>query len=232
MELKSPLQIGWASVKANAVPMFVLWLMAVASVLSYYFLPRAAVFLEPLARWQCSCGWAAAFLNRFVFCGVLPGVFVLTMPRLRLAAFPFLTVVATGLWGGVWGILTDGFFRLQGAWFGVEPTIGSIVLRTLTDQFVWNVFIVTPCVAAFYYWIGCGFSFRKARETWPQQWIMRVILPSLVTNWCVWIPVVAAIYAFPVPLQIQLSGFASAYWTLVCLKIGSNSVFSAMTRAG
>lgn len=62
------------------------------------------------------------------------------------------------------------------------------------------------------------------RETWPARWVGRVILPSLVTNWCVWIPVVAAVYAFPVPLQIQVSGFASAFWTLVCLKVGVNSM--------
>lgn len=224
------LRIGFRSARANLVPMVVLWLLATAAVFAYYFVPGATALFEPLARWQRSSGWLAAFLNRFVFCGALPGVFVLTLPELRPARFPILTVAATGLWGGVWGILTDGFFRLQGVWFGVEPTVGSIVMRTLVDQFVWNVFVVTPCVATFYYWIACGFSVRRLRLTWPEKWIVRVILPNLVTNWCVWIPVVAAVYAFPVPLQIQVSGFASAFWTLVCLKIGSGCAANEKTR--
>lgn len=37
------------------------------------------------------------------------------------------------------------------------------------------------------------------------------------------VPDVAAVYAFPRPLQIQVSGFATAFWVLMCLKIGALS---------
>ena len=226
------LRVGLTSVRANVLPMVVLWGLALGTVLAYYLLPGTAELFEPIARWQRASGWVAAFLNRFFFCGLLPGVFMLSIARLRPAVRPILVVVTTGLWGGVWGVLTDGFFQLQGWWFGAEPTVYSILMRTLTDQFVWNVLVVTPSVSAFYYWVSCGFSFVRTREAWPRQWVGRVVLPSLLANWCIWIPVVAAVYAFPVPLQIQVSGFASAFWTLVCLRIGGQSVVSAKTRAG
>ena len=40
----------------------------------------------------------------------------------------------------------------------------------------------------------------------------------LVANWIVWIPVSVAVYAFPLPLQIQLVGLASSFWMLVALR--------------
>jgi hypothetical protein len=46
----------------------------------------------------------------------------------------------------------------------------------------------------------------------------------LTANWIVWIPVMMAVYAFPLPLQIQLIGFASAVWMLVGLQAGARSV--------
>ena len=98
-----------------------------------------------------------------------------------------------------------------------------ILAKTAVDQFVWNVFLVTPSVSTFYFWIACGYSFARMQRDWPKDWIRGLILPNLFANWCVWIPVVAAVYAFPRPLQIQVSGFATAFWVLMCLKIGALS---------
>lgn len=218
-----PFRIGWASAKANVVPMIVLWTLAAGLALAYYFLPGFASLLEPLARWQTQSGWVAAFLNRFVFCGVLPGLFMLALPALRPARRPVATVLLTALFCGVFGILTDAFFRLQCRWFGAGHDLATLLAKTAVDQFAWNVLVVTPCVSAFYFWAACGFSLRETRTRWPGQWPLRVFAPSLIANWCVWIPAVAATYAFPQPLQVQVSGIISAYWTLVCLKIGSTS---------
>ena len=63
-------RIGWASAKANAVPMVVLWCLAAATVVAYYLVPGVAAVFEPLMRWQVESGWVAAFLNRFVFATV------------------------------------------------------------------------------------------------------------------------------------------------------------------
>ena len=49
--------------------------------------------------------------------------------------------------------------------------------------------------------------------------LMDVCLPMLVSNWIVWIPVMVVNYVFPLPLQIQLVGLASAFWMLVALRI-------------
>ena len=80
MKFRDALSVGLRSVRANAVPMAVLWAIAVALVLAYHAIPAVAAALEPISRWQTAGGWGAAFLNRVVFCGLLPGVFMVTVP--------------------------------------------------------------------------------------------------------------------------------------------------------
>lgn len=44
--------------------------------------------------------------------------------------------------------------------------------------------------------------------------------PMLISNWIVWSPVMAAVYLFPLPLQVQIVGLAGALWMLVALRSG------------
>ncbi len=69
MKLPTPRRIGLESVKANAVPMVVLWCVAVSVVVAYYRWPVVASLLKPFEKWQSTQGEFAAFANRVVFCG-------------------------------------------------------------------------------------------------------------------------------------------------------------------
>jgi len=220
---RSPWRIGWASVKANAVPMVVLWALASASVLAYYFVPGVAAAFEPLKRWQTESGWRAAFLNRVFFCGILPGVFLVTVKAIR-PRHPYVTVFAYSVWGGLWGILCDGFFTLQACWFGNGTDAVTLLRKTAVDQLVWNVFLCTPANAVFFPWAARDFRFGTPKHEEKRRFVQDVCLPMLTANWIVWIPVMMAVYAFPLPLQIQLIGFASAVWMLVGLQAGARSV--------
>ena len=79
----SPWLEGWEAVKCNRLPIAVLWVSAVVLVVAYYTIPAVASALEPLARWQKERGILAAFLNRVVFCGLVPGVFIVLLKALR-----------------------------------------------------------------------------------------------------------------------------------------------------
>ena len=165
----NPMVMGWFAVRANIVPMFVLWGLAVVLVFGYYFMPGVDSCLAPLAKWQVESGWVAAFVNRFVFCGVLPGSFMLMLPRLRPRFHPVMTVCATAVFCVVFGIFTDWFFRLQGVWFGQGHDFSTLLVKTAVDQFVWNVLIVTPCVSVFYFWLACGFPPGGLAEQSPRN---------------------------------------------------------------
>ncbi len=90
----------------------------------------------------------------------------------------------------------------------------------MLDEFGLTLFLVAPADAAFFFWVGRDFSFAQAWRERPRRFFLNLVLPNLISNWCVWIPVSMAIFAFPLPLQVQLSGFAAAFWTLMCLQIG------------
>jgi len=228
--VRSPWSIGRESVKANAVPMVVLWFLAGTTVLAYYFVPGTAAAFEPLKRWQIESGWIAAFLNRAFFCGILPGVFLVTVKSIRPRRL-CLTVFVYSLWGGMWGILCDVFFTLQTAWFGAGTGFVTLLAKTFVDQFVWTVFICLVPSAAFFFWAARDFSFVRTRREWPERFLRGVCLPMLLANWCVWFPVEFCVYAFPLPLQIQIVGFASAFWMLVALQAGARSATKAYPQA-
>ena len=213
MKLPSSVQIGWRSVKANAVPMAVLWALAVLMVLAFYWVPAADELFSPFVKWQTQSGWVAAFLNRVIFCGVIPGVFLLSVRSIRPPR-PLLTVCVYSLWGGLWGIACDGFFTLQTAVFGSGTDMLTLVKKTLVDQFGWNVLICTPVNAIFFPWVASGFKLgpRRCCRDFVQD-----CLVLLIANWIVWVPVTLIVYAFPLPLQIQLVGLACSFWMMVAL---------------
>ena len=202
------------SVAKNRIPMAVLWLVAALSVAAYWLYPPFADVLEPLARWQTKDGWVAAALNRIALGGLLPGVFLCTVRAIR----PIRTVGALCAWAALWGVLCDIFFTLQAEWFGHGHDFATVALKTLVDQLVWTAFLCTPVNALFFTWVANDFRRVPLAATLREKY-----LPMLSANWIVWLPVSAAVYMFPLPLQIQLIGLAGAFWKLVALAVGVKS---------
>lgn len=226
--MKRLLIIAMSSFQANAVPAAVLWLLALGVVLCYYLVPGVAALFEPLARWQTEYGWGAAFLNRFFFCGVVPGIFLVGVKSLR-PKFPFATAFAQGIWAGLSGVLFDAFYRCQADWFGTGLDWQTLLAKMAVDQFVLTAVFVAPLNVVVFFWISREFSARRTLAEFPRPFVARALMPNLIANWCVWIPVNLATYALPLSLQLQVSGFACAFWALTCLQIGRRS--SSFRRA-
>ena len=201
--------------------MLALWMVSAMLVVAYYRFHVVSSALEPIAHFQTACGWGAAFLNRVVFCGFVPGLFLL-IPRLR-PRFLLATIAAQALWCGLWGIACDWLYTIQCHWFGEGRDWAVLLKKTVVDQFVWTPFFLAPLNALFFFWVGAEFSVQRVRREWPNSFLCNILLPNLVANWIVWIPVLCVVYAFPLPLQVQLSGFAGSFWMLVCLLVGRKS---------
>lgn len=204
--------------------MFALWGVACAVVIFYWRSEAFCGIMETVVRMQVAGGYGAAFLNRLIFCGFVPGAFILSLPHLRPSRCAGMIVLLTALWCGAWGMVCDGFYRAQELCFGAERTLGVALMKTFVDQFVFNVFVIAPSSAAFYFWTANGLDVRKTLRRWPKDWGTGIVLPNLVTGWCVNIPVFLALYYLPQPLQVQLSGLVSSFWTLVALRIGRRSL--------
>jgi len=191
-------------------------------------MPAVAAAFEPLAAWQRESGWVASFLNRFFFCGVLPGVFILTMKTLR-PRHPIAVVFAQTMLSGVCGIVSGWMFELHALWFGTGIDFRTILVKTLVCQFGWVVVFFMPFGTLVYFWIGRDFSFRRVRDEWPRHYVGELLLPNLVANWAVWLPLSLVIHLFPTPLQIQITGLANAFLSLALLTLGRRA---ATSRSG
>jgi len=209
-----------ASVKANLLPMVILWGLAGAAVGAYYLVPSVSQHMRAFADWQLAYGKFASFVNRFVCGGLVPGVFLLTMPSIR-PQHPVATVLAQSVWCGLMGIAVDVFFALQGEWFGTEPTLGTAVVKTLVDQFGFCVLFVTPLNAVFYAWMGNGLSFRH--EGCLLLWFVWSYVSNIVMNWAISIPTLIAVYSFSMELQMTVSGFVCAVWALLAIFLGRHA---------
>ena len=205
--------------KKNRLPMVVLWVVSVALVLAYYALPTFRDALEPLARWQRESGWLAAFLNRVVFCGLIPGAFIVCVKSLRPKHVVAVIAVQTA-WSGICGIASDYMFSLNAYLLGTGVDFLTLCVKTAICQFVWTPLFFAPLGAVVYFWMGRDFSAERFRREMPSRFYYGLVLPNLLVNWALWIPVTFAIHTFPTPLQIQLSGLASALFSLMLLAIG------------
>ena len=216
---EGPWRTAWRSTAANAVPLAVIWTLAALTVAGYYLVPCVNAFLEPLRVWQTETGWLAAFASRFVFCGLLPGVFMVTLKALAVP-HPLRVVVAQSVWSGLCGIVSGWMFDLHAQWLGTGTDLATLAAKTALNQFVWTPLYFAPAGAVVYFWIGRDLSFRRVRAEWPRDFLRTAVLPNLIANWIVWVPLAMLIHMFPTALQVQLAGFANAFLCLVLLTLG------------
>jgi len=219
MKPETPVRAAWVSVRANAAPMFVLWTCAALLLALYYAVPGGARLFGPLMDWQTKGGCLAAFLNRVLFLGALPGVFLLSVRSIRPPR-PLLTVLAYSLWGGAWGVFDDVFFTFLVRCYGTGTDFATLALKTLTGQLVGTILVGLVPGTLFFRWVAADFSVARVRAEWPKRFFREACLSLLLANWIVWIPVNVCTYAFPLPLQIQLVGLAGCFWMLVGLQTG------------
>ena len=213
------MRIGLESAKANATPMAVLWVLAIAAVGAYYLLDPFREMLEPVAEWHRAWGWRAAFVSQTVFCGILPGVFFFAFRSIR-PRYPFLTILAQSLWCGCFGVCNNEVFHLMARVLGDNAHVSTVLAKAAFDQFVWTVAVIAPANSVFFYWVGHDFSLARTRREWPRPFYRRMVMPNLIPNWIVWIPVSLAVFSFPFVLQIYVNGIVCTFWTLMCLQIG------------
>lgn len=202
--------------------MIVLWCVAVGLSTTYLAVPAFAALFEPVRIFQQAHGRLAAGAGRIVFCGLIPGVFMALIPALRPRRL-WATLTAQVVWCALWGIVCDAVFRLQNAFVGADHALSTIALKTAIDQFVFTPLVIAPANAIFFFYLARDFSRARVCAEWPHRFWRDLVAPNLVANWCVWIPVQAAVFLFPVDLQIHVNGLACSLWMLLCLQIGKVS---------
>ena len=163
----------------------------------------------------------------------------------------FFTFVATGLFGGVlseacritllqggrWekrngddmrfkfllmgscGVLADLFYGALGHLLGDTPSVGLVIKKTFIDQFIYSPFLAVPIMAIVIHWRNSGY--RRVPGFFNAAFVEEEVVPLAVTNACFWLPVVAALYSLPLPLQVPLFLLASSIWGLILISVAA-----------
>lgn len=216
------LRIGWRSIRANRLPVVVLWGLAALLSFGYWKVPGVRGAAGPLHEALVRHPWTGAFLTQLFFLGFLPWTFYRTVRGIRRCRSA-LTCALQVLWGCATGCLCMWFFRFQEAVFGPSDSFAAVLKKALLDQFGWTVLLAPPS-ATFFFWLGRDLSFPACRRDWPgRRFLPAIVLPNLLMNWCVAIPTSLSVYTFPAELRLPVCGLIGTAWTLLGVRIGEES---------
>ena len=211
--------IGWRSFRATVIPLLLIWGFAALLVVAYYFVAPLGDYFAALEDWHARSGIWGVVANRVVFCGLVPAAFMLSVKGLREPRV-WAVCIAQTVWSIAWGVICNKGFQLQARWFGSGNDWVTLCLKTGVDQFVFTPFVISPASAAFCFWLARDLSFARTHREWPQRFYRNLVLPNLLANWCISIPVTFAMFSFPTVLQIHVNSLNMAFASQLFLQIG------------
>lgn len=217
MSAPSPLRAALLAARANLVPGLCLQGLAATVVAAYYLHPASRAALEELAAFRSRVGLPFAIVSTAIFGAVIPFAILRlsAATRSRYTAGQMAALVA--FWGYK-GVEVALFYALQAKIFGEGQGVLTIVLKTLTDQFIYGPTLATPFTWLVYAWVEHRFDFRALATDLGAPGLYRErILPLLVTSWSVWLPTVVIIYLLPTALQLPLQNIVCCFFTLLVI---------------
>lgn len=208
---------GVEAVRHNARPFLLVQAVAVALAAVYYLAPGAPAALAGVARLKREGGLPLAALANAVAGAILPELARVATGRKRTGgdemAFQLLFFAALGAY-------VDLLYRALGAVWGDAPDLATVGKKVTFDQLVSSPLVTIPFSAFAFVWKDSGFSLARTRNTFRAEGgFLARYLPTLVTCWGFWAPVLVAVYAMPADLQFPLFLAAQAAWTLLLLHL-------------
>lgn len=208
---------GLEAVRHNARPFLLVQAVAVALAAAYYLVPGAPAAMAGVAAFKRAGGVLLAALCNVVAGAILPEITRVATGRKRTGAgemafqFAFFALL---------GAYVDLLYRGLGEVWGNAADVATVGKKLLFDQLVSSPLVTIPFSTVAFVWKDSGFSLARTRNAFRAQggFLVRY-LPTLVTCWGFWAPVLVAVYAMPVDLQFPLFLAAQAAWTLLLLHL-------------
>lgn len=184
--------------------------------LAYYFHSPAANVLDAVAHFKERHEFTFVLLASVVVGAVLPELFVIIFfQRGHLSVQNARNFVFNAPFWALDGFLVNLMYRVFAILFGDQANFFVVTAKICLDQFGYNPFFAAPYGIWGYAWKNSGYSFAKLRPLLTWNYYREHALPVLIATWAVWIPLMAAIYCLPVPLQFPLFALALAFWVLM-----------------
>lgn len=222
----NPLQEAWklgiGGARSNLLPGAVLWILGITLVIAYYRNEAISDTFNRIGLWKDAFSPWFAILSTAVFGSLIPWLVQALLPS-KNARQSFRQVPWLFLFWGIHGWQVDWLYRLQSLLFGVGTDAATIISKTLVDQFLWSPLLAMPQVLLSYLFIENELSPSRFKEALIRKGYLARAIPLMITNWVVWIPSVALIYLFPLPLQLPLQNIILALWCLIVSFFAKNA---------
>ena len=216
MKQEAPWAAGLRAARANFVPGLIIQGIMLTLLLGYYFYPPTTALLNKLAILKEQWGYGYSIVASIIAGALIPEVMRITIfQKGKILRANFSNLLFGTVYWAYSGAIVDFFYRQQALWFGTEVTLGIVATKVFVDQFVFNPIYAAPMNAWAYDWKNSGYPLRGLGRFFTRAYYKRVIIPTLVATWGVWIPVVSILYSLPPLLQVPLFALALSLWVMI-----------------
>ena len=213
-----PLALGVSAARANLIPAVILWFVAAGVLVAWFVVPITHDWLVHLGELKTQFGYFYSMVGMATFAGIIP-FFMQRLAtdksnqRTDLTMLAFLTV----FWA-IKGIEVDALYRLQSYLWGNGHDPLTIIEKIFIDEFVYCPLWAVPSMTFAMAWVQRGLT----KNPWPAnhslpRWYVRHVFPVLISNWCIWVPAVAVVYALPLALQLPIQNLVVCLYVLLVL---------------
>lgn len=218
MSIANPVSIKssiLAALKQNLLPGLVLQFFALATVLTYFFVPASQSVFAWFGVLKQQYGYAYSFVATAIFGGLLPFLYLWATKALDARRSLLGLLVFYLVFWGLKGMEVDFFYRLQGEWFGYQNNLATIASKTAVDQFLYSALWAAPGITIVYLWMAGGYGIKAWLAAMDREFFCVKIPTVIFSNWLVWIPAVSIVYSMPQDLQIPLFNLVLCFWVLL-----------------
>lgn len=212
---EAPWRAGLRAARMVLVPGLFLQAFALLVVLGYYWHPPTTAFLNELSLLRQRTGLAYVIIATGLCGGVLPFIYLRLFPG-QLPPPLWRQGLCLTLFWSYKGLEVDFWYRILARFVGTSTDVGSIAFKTFLDQFVYCPLWAVPITVLVYMFNDNGWKITPLIADFRQGgWYRRHILPSLLANQGLWVPVVCLVYALPLSLQLPLFNLVLCFYTLM-----------------
>ena len=200
------------ALKQNVKPGLVLQAVALILVFAYYNSPDVQQGLEKLTDLKRQNKYLFSGLSTCLFAALIPYSFLCLSKRRSFNVLVLLFMLILWFWKGA---EIELFYSFQAELWGTGKDALTLFKKVMFDQLVFSTIYAVPCIALFYLWKDCGFSFERWKQGLNAEFFKLRIPALVVSNWLIWMPACAVIYSMPTPLQVPLSNIICCFFVLI-----------------
>jgi len=217
--LEAPWRAGWRAGRANLVPGVALWLIGSVLVFAYYYHAPTHAALERLTELHARMGLTFSLLATMICGGLLPILYLRRDPAVR-ADYQLRNCLFLLAFWGYKGVEIELWYRLLAHVVGSDNSVRTIAIKGALDQFLYSPFFAVPLTVLVFSFNHAGLRFAPVlADVRAGGWFRRQVLPTVVANAALWIPMVCLVYALPLPLQTLLFDLALCFCILLIAHI-------------